>query len=361
MQSLLVKYLLGEATPDETNRVDQWLSESEQNRRVYKEFKAAWEICRMVAMRPSTTNTEAALARFRQRQHRNEEPVENKDLDVKPPRSGSIYRSITKSQWRVAALLTGILLAGATMILVMHPAKKTELVAEKAIPAKSRDMVQKNNVDLPIVPVLQKIVSGGVVRIDTLPDKSVVTLNRHSMIEYDSRLSDSQRNVKLQGEAFFRITHDESKAFIVQVNDITVKDIGTSFNVLGAPGSTEITVESGKVMVTRGSYSLILRAGEKAIEIPGGRLKKELSRDELYGYYLDRPLVCDSMSLEILVKILNKGYNAHITIENKDLDDLRITTTFPAKLPLDRILNIIKETFDISVGRIGNRPLIILK
>jgi transmembrane sensor len=363
MESLLVKYLVGEATPDEIIRVDQWLSESAENRQLYKEFKATWEISRMIALRPSTTSAEEALNRFRQRQNTNEERSENKYSISKAPRHGAVYRSLVQGSrfWRVAALVTGVLLAAAIMILVMHPFKKTQVFAEKTAPVKRRGMVQKNNLDAPEAADLQKIVAGNLVRVATLPDKSVITLNQNAVIEYDSGFTGKERSVKLQGEAFFEVSHNELHPFLVQVNDITVKDIGTSFNVEESRDSTEIAVESGTVLITRGNDSLLVHAGEKVVEDKRGRLKKGINSDQLYGYYLDRPLVCDSVSLLRLVHILNKAYHARISIENTALEDLRITTIFPAKLPLDRILNVIRETFDISVVRIGNQPLIILK
>jgi ferric-dicitrate binding protein FerR (iron transport regulator) len=258
-------------------------------------------------------------------------------------------------------MLTGVLFAGAILTMFVLPFRKAQVIAAKTGPSKSAGLPSKDAAGLPKISPLHKDVAGHLVVRDTLPDKSIITLNRNASIEYVPGLAGGQRRVKLSGEAFFAVAHDQSHPFVVQVNDITVKDIGTSFNIQGTPGSTEITVESGTVLVTRNNDSIILRAGEKATEMPGGRLKKEPGGDEFYGYYLDRPLVCDSMSLEILVKVLNKAYNAHITIEKKELNDLRITTTFPAKLPMDRILSVIKETFDLSVVRIGNKPFIILK
>jgi transmembrane sensor len=361
MDSLLVKYILGELSADELTRVDKWLSENEQNRQHFEAFRKVWETSRLTANRASAITAEDALIRFRQKLKAGDQAVEKKNSIAKASPLGNIHRSSAKWQWPIAAMLTGVLFAGAILIMILHPFKKTEVIAAKRVPPKSVDSSLKDAAELPKSSLLHKDVAENLVRRDILPDKSVITLNRNAHIEYASELTGAQRLVKLTGEAFFAVAHDDSHPFVVQVNDITVKDIGTSFNILGTPGSTEITVESGTVLVTRKNYSLILRAGEKAIEMPDGRLKKETGGDELYGYYLDRPLVCDSMSLLILVKILNKAYDAHITIENKDLNDLRITTTFPAKLPLDRILNVIRETFDISVSRIGNRPLIILK
>jgi transmembrane sensor len=145
--------------------------------------------------------------------------------------------------------------------------------------------------------------------------------------------------------------HNGSRPFIVHVNDITVTDLGTSFNILGTSGRTEIVVETGTVKVSSRGKSLTLHPGGWAVAWEGGKLKKEISKDKLYSYYLGRPLVCDSVPLKRLVEILNEDYDTHIIIGKKELESLPITTTFPHKESLNNILAVICATFDISAAR----------
>ena len=98
---------------------------------------------------------------------------------------------------------------------------------------------------------------------DTLSDGSVVTINKGSSISYLSKFKGETRQVALKGEAFFNVTPNKEKPFIVSVNDVLIKVVGTSFNVKTINGSTEVVVESGIVKVVRGENTIELRAGRK--------------------------------------------------------------------------------------------------
>ncbi|HXB91820.1 MAG TPA: FecR domain-containing protein, partial [Puia sp.] len=89
-----------------------------------------------------------------------------------------------------------------------------------------------------------------------------------------------------------------------------------------------------------------------------GRISRSTNDDPFYGYYLDRPLVCDSVPMERVVDMLNKAYDAHIVIATDDIRSLPLTTVFRHD-PLDRVLAVLGATFDIQVIRQGQT--IILK
>ncbi|WP_212003677.1 FecR family protein [Chitinophaga sp. HK235] len=98
-----------------------------------------------------------------------------------------------------------------------------------------------------------------------LPDASVVTLNRHAVVRYSSAYNKKDRQVQLSGEAFFEISPDANRPFIVQAGSTTARVYGTAFNVnaLPAAGETRVALQSGKIGVTCDSIS-----GEKIL-VPG--------------------------------------------------------------------------------------------
>jgi ferric-dicitrate binding protein FerR (iron transport regulator) len=77
-------------------------------------------------------------------------------------------------------------------------------------------------------------------------------------------------------------------------------------------------------------------------------LAKEIVEDRLYNYYRSKEFVCDDTPLWKLVEVLNEAYGANIIIENKELRGLKLNTTFNNE-SLDRILEVIATTFDITV------------
>ncbi|MFW5761424.1 MAG: FecR family protein [Cyclobacteriaceae bacterium] len=114
-------------------------------------------------------------------------------------------------------------------------------------------------------------------RIQTrLPDGSIVWLNAESQIRYYFDTLSQTRYVHLTGEAFFDVVSEPSKPFIVKTGDISVKAIGTSFNV-NTFSNSEVCLLSGVVLVSSNSQamsSLELSPGEKAF-ISGSKIKKD--------------------------------------------------------------------------------------
>jgi ferric-dicitrate binding protein FerR (iron transport regulator) len=163
----------------------------------------------------------------------------------------------------------------------------------------------------------------------------------------------------LKGEAFFRVEPDKNKPFIITVNDVQIKVVGTSFNVRSENGLTEVIVATGIVQVQKGKTEVALRANEKVVvRRQDSVLTKEPETTQLYQYYESREFVCDNTPLWKLVAVLNKAYAANIVIGRPELRNLPLTTTFPNE-SLDRILQIISLTFDIEIEKTGSS--IILK
>ena len=194
---------------------------------------------------------------------------------------------------------------------------------------------------------------------DTLPDASVVTVNKGSSITYLSRFKGDTRDVKLEGEAFFNVTPNKQQPFVITVNDVQIKVVGTSFNVKNINGNTEVVVETGIVQVTKGGKTVELQANEQIIlHSQDSVMAKEEVTDRLHNYYRTKQFVCDDTPLWKLIEVINQAYNSTIIIGDPAIRNLPITTTFDNE-SLDQVLNVISETFSISVVKEGN--IIILK
>lgn len=317
---LLVKFLLGEASPAESISISQWIAASADNEKYFDDFKLIWDNSLELAAK-STVDENAAWQRFQQM-------VAEKEDAAKAP-AVSINR---KNQWLRVAAIVFVIVTGAISYFVWQSNKAATQI---------------------------NIASSNTTLIDTLPDGSMVTLNKNTKISYADHFKGKTRNIKLQGEAFFKVANDKNKPFIVNVNDVTITVLGTSFNVKNTNGETEVIVESGLVRVEHAGKKVDLKPNEKAvISNNDTALEKESSTDKLYNYYSSRQFVCDNTPLWKLVEKLNEAYNVHITIENSSLKSLPITTTFNDE-SLDNVLKVISETLDVKVERNGDS--IILK
>jgi ferric-dicitrate binding protein FerR (iron transport regulator) len=85
----------------------------------------------------------------------------------------------------------------------------------------------------------------------TLPDGSTVWLNSDTKFRYSVDFGKSDRNVFLEGEAYFKVAKNEKMVFQVNTSDISVKALGTAFNVKAykEEETVETTLEEGKVTV----------------------------------------------------------------------------------------------------------------
>jgi ferric-dicitrate binding protein FerR (iron transport regulator) len=184
---------------------------------------------------------------------------------------------------------------------------------------------------------------------DSLPDGSMVTLNKHSQVSFPEKFSNDKRVLQLSGEAFFKVKPDKKKPFEVHTNNVTITVVGTSFNVRSRGDTTEIIVETGLVEVATEKQTILLRPGQKAITgFNEAILQKQANTDQLYNYYRSKKFVCENTPLWKLVDKLNEAYDVQIIFGNSAARNLPLTTTFDNE-PFDKILNILSTTFNISV------------
>lgn len=306
---LLVKHLLGEATAEEQAEVKAWVEKSDSNRKYYNDFKLIWDNSKKLAA-ASTIDENAAWGRFQQR------------IATEKPATKTIPLGRRINWMRVAAILV-LMVGGVWMARYMVWGTNTQLVA------------------------------GNMVLTETLPDGTTVTLNKGAVLEYNSRMSGSTRNVTLEGEAFFDVTPDKNKPFIITADDAKIKVVGTSFNVKTTDEKTEVIVETGIVEVSKKKNSVTLNPNEKATVLQSSAVPvKEAVDDVLYNYYRTKELVCNNTPLWRLVDVLNDAYNVNIEIADARLKDMEITTTFKNQ-DLDGVLEVISRTLNVRVEKNG--------
>lgn len=315
IDELLVKYLADEATPPEQERVEEWINASADNRHYFRQFQLIWNESRQLAA-TATVDENKAWQKFQRR--------------IKKGKDAKSKRSYT-GWWRIAAgvlLLIGIGWVAGTLI------NKT-------------GQIQTLN-----------IASANEVKADTLPDGSIAILNKNTFLSYPSSFKGKTRKVKLKGEAFFDVKPNAEKPFVIDVNDVQVKVVGTSFNVRSFNGTTEVIVETGIVQVIKDGNMVELKAGERTSLLQKDTIATKItSGDKLYNYYISKTFVCDNTPLWKLVEKLNEAYDVNITIEKSAAGKLPLNVTFDEE-SLDTILEIISQTLLIKVSRNGNEIIL---
>lgn len=203
---LLFKYFSNEASAEEVAQIEQWLEEDPARQ---SEFDSAHYLFNAMILHSdelSKMTTPGALE--------------------KTSRKSKVRRLV----YRYAAAVAAVVIAGLSGVFVEREINYNKMTAQTnvlEVPAGQRMSV-------------------------TLSDGTQVQLNGNSRIEYPVIFSRKQRNVKLSGEAFFEVKHDERHPFIVETFASKVEVLGTRFNVYADETSEHFstTLVDGKVKVT---------------------------------------------------------------------------------------------------------------
>lgn len=297
-EELMAKYLLGEATEAQTAAIEAWSKQSAANLRQLNDYKAILSASKLPV--DQTLDERAALERLN-------------------ARIGSA--GLRKHGYFPVLRLVAILAVICSLSWFIY---RNTIASRSDLYTSSQTLTRQ------------------------LPDGSTVILNKQSSLSFVGGLFNRTRQVKLKGEAFFQVSKDRKKPFIIEVNDIRVTVVGTSFNVKNKGKETTVNVESGIVKVEHHRESVRLVAGQK-VELKENRLIRGENLGKLYNYYYTHELICDQTPLRELIPILNEKFNAHIVIINPAIEQLPISTTFKNET-LQEILEVVSKTLKIKVS-----------
>jgi len=192
-----------------------------------------------------------------------------------------------------------------------------------------------------------------------LPDGSEVWLNANSRLVYNS-FSAYSRRVELNGEAFFKVAHDETVPFIVHTDKCNVKVLGTMFNVMAYEdfGRTEIALLSGKVDVEASGKEKVLVPGQTLILKEAG-MEVEEANTSRASDWVDNKFNFKDIPLSELIKRLENWYDVDITLENPTKREVNYSGTFKNEETIWQVLDAIKVYTSIEYQKVDTRKIVI--
>ncbi len=196
-----------------------------------------------------------------------------------------------------------------------------------------------------------------------LPDGSRIWLNKGTKIEYNQQFGIGNRNVLLNGEAYFEVAKNKKLAFVVKTKSIDVTALGTSFNVNAYDDGNEVTTTlyTGKVNVqsTLTGYKTILNPFEVAVF---SKTKDKITTYVFTGpdkpVWMEPEFRFDMLPLIDITKQLEHNYNVVFVYRNQKIKHLKFSGTFDRDEKLDEILRVIKINTNIDYA-IRNDSVII--
>ena len=287
-ETLMLKYLEQQATPEEQAELATWLKASPDHRQQYEQLKRVWTITSNPSTIPPPDKAKAwenvaIKARLRQAEDRPAAP-----------------RSAKKREWKRAWLALPILLMGVAVIWLLSGRSPSMIEVSATI---------------------------GQVQTITLPDGTVVRLQSTGTLRYPESFNQEDRTVQLDGAAYFDVS-TTGLPFQVQSNEAVVRVLGTQFSVRSDEAITEIVVTEGRVQVTaqqEQTQSVELGPGE-GVTVSDTQITpidQQILLDT--EAWISGTLTFDSTPFPEAIARLSRLWNTSITISTPDLESQTVT------------------------------------
>ncbi len=300
---LIIKYLQGDATEAEQKQVEDYIAKSEKNKQLFESYRG---LLFLTQKKKVEYNADQAWEKVQRRILANkEEVIAGKTILMNSAKNRSLVKYAATAAAAVLAIVFG-------------------LVA----------LFQDNDISM------KKYTSGLTVSSPkTLPDGSDVVLNANSRINFPEVFSNDVREVSIFGEAFFEVSPDPDKPFIIHASGLDIKVLGTSFNVEAYPGNdyVKVTVNTGKVLVypsatpagREEAVGKLLTAGEIATySHKSGLLFKGVNDDLNVLSWKTGILTFKEARLADVFKAFEEKYQKQFVIEDTAILDQRLTARF---------------------------------
>jgi ferric-dicitrate binding protein FerR (iron transport regulator) len=304
-------YFSGRISDSDREYLNNWRIQSPENQKVFLELENIWKLTGSLEgnLNPDVDEEWQAF-------------VKKRDNDEFKPKS--IAQSFWMNPvWRISAILIpGVFLVFAAWYLFKH-----SYTDEWSIITAGDTKIEK-----------------------TLPDGSEVWINKHSSISFPKNFDGGERQVKLTGEAFFKVTKNKG-VFTVSTSNSEIEVLGTQFNVRDEVGQvTEVMVEEGKVSFAfkrNKNVNVILVAGEKGLlNASTNELKKEVSDNTNLRAWMTQKLIFKDARLNEIKVDVSKYFNKVVLVD-PSVNNNTFTGTF-LNPDIDEVMRVISLSINGS-------------
>lgn len=332
---IILKYLSGSISWEEKAKFNTWLESDDKNRKLFSLYEQIWN---RQEREDEAVNMKTAWDRISEKAGIKLTFKESK-ANIKPvqtPKSHINFRYGYQILRYAAVLLVAV-----SLIFLF---KKTTQTSQT--PGQQQVLVQygkQNNV--------------------ILPDGSKVVLDAGSKLSFPKGFNGNLREVYLSGEAYFEVTHNQKKAFVVYANKGIITVLGTKFNVR----AWKFDDNEVEVVVAEGSVSLRGKESEKenVVVINKGKMScltsthlkpitPERVNIENHLAWMKRELFLENTPLNEVLDKLARWYDLQFELPSPVYDKVRLTGTFQKK-SVNHILEAIGLMIHLDYKRENNK------
>lgn len=201
---------------------------------------------------------------------------------------------------------------------------------------------------------------GGEYRL-TLADGTEVWLNAESKLKFPTQFTGNKRTVELSGEAYFEVTGDTSRPFIIHTEGIEIKVLGTSFGIRSYQEEDAIltTLVSGSVDVRSQNGNVRLSPEHQAVF---NKKTKDISikqvNTELYVGWKDGKMIYNNCSLEDILRDLKRWYSFDVFYANSQARQIPFSLNIRKYEKATRVLELMQKTGRVHFDIKGNTIIV---
>lgn len=197
--------------------------------------------------------------------------------------------------------------------------------------------------------MVEDIAAKGTTRKVTLPDGSTMWLNADSKARYDKN---DTREIWLEGEAYFEISPQSEKVFMVHAASVDVQILGTSFNICAyePDDSITVTVSSGKVAVQTSFNAYVpVAANRQAVyNAVSGQIKTSVTPAKDAIAWREGLLIFKDMHFESISRTLERRYNVRIRFDKQNTAHAVLSAKFGREATLNDILRMLCDIYGFN-------------
>ena len=348
IKCLITGHLSGSLSADELKTLKEWLMESPDNKRHFNKMRYTWIVSGNGSRGQGSGKDMLELMN---------------EISLSGNKKSSPFWTWQKiaASWTIFILLSGFV--------------GWYLRGDQATPETGLSQLESK-----VTTVYTKLGSQSTV---DLPDGSIVWLNAGSKISYNDSYNEEEREVYLTGEACFDVKTDPEKPFVVKVGDLSVKALGTTFNIKAYPEDEAITTTlvKGKVIIegtdeNDEKFSIMMKPNENityltnlksvkeqpenipattyikpekevSIKIPEKVFIDDNIKPELYTSWKDDSWIIEKQLLGTLIKDFERRYDVEIRFGSDNVSNYHFSGTIQRET-IEQVMLILQRTIPLQ-------------
>ena len=195
-----------------------------------------------------------------------------------------------------------------------------------------------------------------------LPDSTRVWLNAHSKLIYPVSFGKGNRQVELNGEAYFDVVHNEKQPFIVKTRQMDIQVLGTEFNVTSYSSDFEVSLLRGCIELSSPSLSSTYKVKEKEhVKLKDNKLIVNNITDYDYFRWKEGLICFNNESVATIIEKLKLYDDIDIETHNKKFLNSRYSGKFRTKDGIEQVLKVLQIEHKFSYTKNNDLNLITIK